>query len=121
VWAWGFNGQGQLGDGTNNDSNTPVAVSGLTGVFAVVSGGRHNLALSCHTITASAGANGTVSPSGAVTVNEAANQAFTITPDLHYRIKKITVDGSDVPSPVSPYTLTNVTADHGVDPLSLTP
>src|SRR5450759_2144690 len=114
VWAWGFNGQGQLGDGTNNDSNTPVAVSGLTGVFAVVSGGRHNLALFCHTITASAGANGTVSPSGAVTVNEAADQAFTITPDLRYRIKKITVDGSEVPSPASPYTFNNVTEDHTI-------
>ena len=45
VWAWGLNGNGQLGDDTNIDSNTPVQVSGLSDVQAIAAGGHHSLAL----------------------------------------------------------------------------
>src|SRR5262249_47441932 len=45
VVAWGSNGSGQLGDGTNNDSSTPLAVSGLTDVTAIAAGTGHSLAL----------------------------------------------------------------------------
>src|SRR5438552_914721 len=45
VWAWGFNGFGQLGNGTKLNSNTPVAVSGLSGVVAIAGGYIHRLAL----------------------------------------------------------------------------
>jgi len=45
IRCWGFNGYGQLGDGTANNRNTPVAVLGLTGVVAVTAGDRHTCAL----------------------------------------------------------------------------
>jgi len=43
--ALGWNTYGQLGDGTNNDSKTPVGVPGLTGVVSVAAGYGHSLAL----------------------------------------------------------------------------
>ena len=47
VLAWGYNGDGQLGNGTNTDSNTPVSVSLTAGttVTALAGGGFHSLAL----------------------------------------------------------------------------
>ena len=43
--AWGYNLYGQLGNGTNTDSNVPVPVSALTGITAISGGWRHSLAL----------------------------------------------------------------------------
>lgn len=45
VWAWGYNGTGQLGDGSITDRLTPVQVSGLTGIIAIAGGRQHSLAL----------------------------------------------------------------------------
>jgi alpha-tubulin suppressor-like RCC1 family protein len=46
VWAWGRNDRGQLGNGTNTDSDVPVLVSGLSsGVTAIADGRDFSLAL----------------------------------------------------------------------------
>jgi alpha-tubulin suppressor-like RCC1 family protein len=38
VKCWGYNGYGELGDGTKTDSHVPVDVGGLTGVSAIATG-----------------------------------------------------------------------------------
>ena len=69
--------------------------------------------LNIYTITASAGSNGSISPSGNVTVNQGLDKSFTITPDTGYSIDDVLVDGSSVGA-VSSYTFTNVTEDHTI-------
>ncbi len=66
-----------------------------------------------HTITATAGSNGSITPSGAVTVTDGANQTFTITPNKGYQIANVLVDGKSVGA-VSSYTFKDVTADHTI-------
>src|SRR5207247_1070415 len=73
-----------------------------------------SFAVHVETITASAGAHGTISPSGAVAVNCGSDQTFTITPDANYHIADVLVDGTSVGA-VASYTLTNVTATHTID------
>lgn len=65
-------------------------------------------------ITAAAGANGSISPSGSVEVKEGADQTFTITADEGYEIENLKVDGSDV-SAASSYTFNNVTEVHSIE------
>src|SRR5207253_3531355 len=62
-------------------------------------------------IAPSAGANGTVSPSGAQTVAPGATLAITIAPAANYHVADVLVDGSSVGA-VTSFTFTNVTANH---------
>lgn len=67
-----------------------------------------------HTITATAGANGSISPSGKVEVVEGADQAFSITANEGYEIESLKVDGAAVSTTTS-YTFTNVRAAHTIE------
>jgi lysophospholipase L1-like esterase len=64
-------------------------------------------------ITASAGANGSISPSGDVTVTHGSSQVFTITPDAGCHIADVVVDGASVGA-VAEHTFTDVTSDHTI-------
>jgi len=66
-----------------------------------------------NTITASAGANGSISPSGNVTVSYGSNRTFTITADAAYHITNVLVDGVSVGA-ASTYTFSNVTQNHTI-------
>lgn len=67
-----------------------------------------------YTITASAGENGSISPSGEVEVEEGNNQTFTIAANEGYEIDTLKVDGVEVSSAMS-YTFENVTAAHTIE------
>ncbi len=45
VWAWGSNLYGALGNGSTNNTNTPVQSITLTNVVAIAAGGWHSVAL----------------------------------------------------------------------------
>ncbi len=65
------------------------------------------------TILASAGAGGTISPSGSVAVLNGGNQSFTITPNSGYHVSNVLVDSVSVGA-VTSYQFLNVTANHTI-------
>lgn len=64
-------------------------------------------------IDASAGSNGSISPSGSVSVTANANQTFTISPNAPYVVADVLVDGVSV-GYVTSYTFNNVNAPHTI-------
>ena len=67
-----------------------------------------------HTITASCGDNGWISPYGCVTVNDGADQWFSITPDDGYAIDEVLVGGQPkgpITASTTGFNFRNVTAD----------
>ena len=66
-----------------------------------------------HTITASAGTGGSISPSGSVPVQDGGSQTFTITPNSGYAISNVLVDGQSVGA-VRSYTFSNVRSNHTI-------
>jgi hypothetical protein len=67
-----------------------------------------------HTITASAGSGGSISPSGDVSVDDGDDQEFIITPNDGYAINDVQVDSVSV-GRLPSYTFTNVTDDHTIE------
>ncbi|MGI5822278.1 MAG: T9SS type A sorting domain-containing protein, partial [Bacteroidales bacterium] len=67
-----------------------------------------------YTITATAGPNGTITPSGVVTVNEGGSQTFTFAPADGYQIHTVLVDNvAQTPVPTS-YTFENIQGNHTI-------
>ena len=64
-------------------------------------------------ITATAGDNGRITPTGDVAVPKGESKTFTITPDSGYHIKDVLVDGKSVGA-VSTYTFENVVDNHTI-------
>jgi hypothetical protein len=75
-------------------------------------GSDADFTIGLYSLTASAGAHGSISPLSA-SVAHGAGQSYTITPDPGYHVDSLTVDGIPVPV-VLPFSLTSVQADHAV-------
>ena len=65
------------------------------------------------TITATAGASGSISPSGTARVASGANQTYTIKANAGYHVADVLVDGASAGA-VGTYTFNNVTAPHTI-------
>lgn len=65
------------------------------------------------TITASAGQGGSITPSGAVSVEKGGSQTFTIKPSDNYEIEDVEVDGVSKGA-VETYTISNVSENHTI-------
>jgi hypothetical protein len=63
------------------------------------------------TITATAGAGGSITPSGTIVISNGSSQTFTIIPDSGYRVQSVLVDGADQGA-ITSYTFQNVTTSH---------
>ncbi|MFA4861219.1 glycine-rich domain-containing protein [Methanoregula sp.] len=66
-----------------------------------------------HSLVASAGSGGTISPVGNVLVNRGASQTYAITPLAGYHVSNVLVDGVSQGS-VTSYSFTNIVADHTI-------
>ena len=98
-----FSGWSGVCSGSGTCSISIISNTTVTATFAV----------NTYTITASAGTGGSITPSGAVTVNQGATQSFTITPNAGYQIADVKVDGVSAGA-VAAYSFSNVTANHTV-------
>ncbi len=89
-----------------DNASGPTHIDGYAGAYAPG-------AATYWTITASAGSNGSISPSGSVSVVQGASQTFTITPDTNFAVDSLKVDGAYVGA-LTTYTFTNVQAAHTI-------
>ncbi|MBF0451581.1 MAG: tandem-95 repeat protein [Candidatus Magnetomorum sp.] len=64
-------------------------------------------------VQATAGENGTIDPSGDISIPSTTDQTFTIVPIKNYEIDTVLVDGLSI-GPVSKHTLWNIVADHTI-------
>ena len=66
-----------------------------------------------YTINASAGTGGGISPTGTLTLNSGASQAFTIAAAAGYRVADVKIDGASVGA-VTSYSFANLSANHTI-------
>ena len=95
IWSWGKNNYGQLGDETITPKSSPVPI--------------------WHTVAATDGTGGSITPSGSVLVADGDSQTFTVTPDNCYEIDQVLVDSQAVFLSGGTYTFNNVTLNHTIN------
>ena len=69
---------------------------------------------STDTVTPTAGANGTISPSSVQTVSSGKSLTFTATPNTGFTVNSWSVDGTGVQTGGTSFTLADITANHTV-------
>ena len=102
--GYAFTSWSENGTQVSTNVNYSFTVTGNRNLVA-------NFVPNTHTIQATAGSNGTITPSGNITVALGANQSFSMIPDAGYEVQEVYIDGNPVGA-MNSYTFTNVTDDH---------
>ena len=114
----GYTFTGWSGTGLDGENNMTVTIpTGSTGNRIYTAHWRYNgsgHSYSYYTIKATAGAGGSISPSGNVSVREGRAQTFTITPDKGYAVSNVKIDGKSIGA-VKSYTFENVRRTHTIE------
>ncbi len=108
-------------NGVNTLRYTSGVVNGnaMSGNYTVYAGnsskdwGTFSFTRAANILSASAGPGGSISPSGAISVNAGSSKVFTISPNSGYRIADVQVDGNSVGS-VLKHTFSNIQANHSI-------
>ncbi len=115
---------GTVSDGNSGNNYTVTFVNDTTGVITAVAtpppppsggggGGGGGGGIGTYSVFASAGPNGTITPSGSLAYSPGANQTFTITPDVGFQVSNVLVDNVSVGA-VTTYTLNNINGNHTI-------
>ena len=114
----GYTFTGWSGTGLDGENNMTVTIpTGSTGNRTYAAHWRYNgsgHSYSYYTIKATAGAGGSISPSGNASVREGRDQTFTITPDKGYAVANVKIDGKSIGA-VKSYTFENVRRTHTIE------
>ncbi len=114
----GYTFTGWSGTGLDGENNMTVTIpTGSTGNRTYTAHWRYNgsgHSYSYYTIKATAGAGGSISPSGSISVREGRDQTFTITPDKGYAVANVKIDGKSIGA-VKSYTFENVSRIHTIE------
>ena len=114
----GYTFTGWSGTGLDGENNMTVTIpTGSTGNRIYTAHWRYNgsgHSYSYYTIKTTAGAGGSISPSGNVSVREGRDRTFTITPDKGYAISNVKIDGKSIGA-VKSYTFENVRRTHTIE------
>ena len=114
----GYTFTGWSGTGLDGENNMTVTIpTGSTGNRIYTAHWRYNgsgHSYSYYTIKTTAGAGGSISPSGNVSVREGRDRTFTITPDKSYAVSNVKIDGKSIGA-VKSYTFENVRRNHAIE------
>jgi hypothetical protein len=98
-----------LVDGSSVGAVTSYAFTNVTASHTI----NATFAIDQFTITAGAGANGSITPAGITTISYGGSQSYDIAADVGYHVVDVLVDGVSVGA-VTSYDFTNVTTNHTI-------
>jgi hypothetical protein len=118
TYAWDFDNNGVTDSASQNPTYTYPTAGTYTVNLTVTNAGGNDSEVktnyitvgSSYTITASAGANGAISPSGVLSVASGATPTYTITPNTGYHVGDVLVNGTSVGA-VTSYVFPSVTTN----------